>query len=151
MAAPDPEPRHDHGVERTYRGEAIEVLWEPALCIHTGICVRAVPPVFRPQHRPWVMPDAAAVDRIADAILRCPTGALHFTRTDGGAHEEDPDHVEVQPVPHGPLYVRGRVTVRDADGDVVRDDVRMALCRCGRSGNKPFCDGSHMRVMFDDG
>jgi CDGSH-type Zn-finger protein len=38
--------------------------------------------------------------------------------------------------------------IRDREGNVIRTDTRMALCRCGHSANKPFCDDSHYRVGF---
>ena len=43
----------------------------------------------------------------------------------------------------GPIYVRGGIPVVSADGQTYEIRNRMTLCRCGRSGNKPFCDGSH--------
>jgi CDGSH-type Zn-finger protein len=45
---------------------------------------------------------------------------------------------------HGPIWVRGGVPVVSAEGETYEVRNRMALCRCGRSGNKPFCDGSHL-------
>ncbi|PSQ96202.1 MAG: CDGSH iron-sulfur domain-containing protein [Bacteroidetes bacterium SW_7_64_58] len=39
----------------------------------------------------------------------------------------------------------------DGDGDTLLTDTRMALCRCGRSGNKPLCDGSHAEIGFETG
>jgi CDGSH-type Zn-finger protein len=53
-------------------------------------------------------------------------------------------------VPNGPLYVRGSIEVRDADGSIFRRDTRLALCRCGQSRNKPFCDNSHRQAGFRD-
>ncbi|MBV9594548.1 MAG: CDGSH iron-sulfur domain-containing protein [Actinobacteria bacterium] len=47
--------------------------------------------------------------------------------------------------PDGPLVIRGRVTITQADGEVVETGRISALCRCGRSAVKPFCDGSHKR------
>ncbi|MEG0601449.1 MAG: CDGSH iron-sulfur domain-containing protein [Mucinivorans sp.] len=46
---------------------------------------------------------------------------------------------------HGPIWVRGGIPVTAADGYVFQVRNRVTLCRCGRSGNKPFCDGSHAR------
>src|SRR5207253_9288847 len=54
------------------------------------------------------------------------------------------------PTRNGPLYVRGSVEVRAADGTLVARDVRVALCRCGASGNKPFCDNRHRVAGFVD-
>lgn len=47
--------------------------------------------------------------------------------------------------PDGPLVVRGDFEVRDLDGERLGGDRTVALCRCGRSAVKPFCDGSHKR------
>lgn len=51
----------------------------------------------------------------------------------------------------GPLWVRGGIEVESADGAVYEVRNRQTLCRCGASGNKPFCDGSHITVGFRDG
>ena len=56
----------------------------------------------------------------------------------------------IVPMPDGPLYVRGRVQLRSADGNVIVEDMRLALCRCGQSHNKPFCDNSHRDSGFND-
>lgn len=55
--------------------------------------------------------------------------------------------VTISPLTNGPLSVVGPVAVRRPDGttEITR---RTHLCRCGHSGNKPFCDGSHARVGF---
>jgi CDGSH-type Zn-finger protein len=107
--------------------------------------------VFDPAARPWVDVDAADPDAIAAAVLTCPTGALHFRRRDGGPREEPREEMTIDPRPDGPLFVRGRVRILDADSDVVREDTRVALCRCGASDNKPFCDGSHRPIGFTTG
>ncbi|GAB3671362.1 CDGSH iron-sulfur domain-containing protein [Actinocorallia lasiicapitis] len=51
----------------------------------------------------------------------------------------------------GPLWIRGGITVTSADGHTYETRNRVALCRCGASRNKPFCDGSHVTIAFDDG
>ncbi|MBC7703213.1 MAG: CDGSH iron-sulfur domain-containing protein [Rhodoferax sp.] len=50
----------------------------------------------------------------------------------------------------GPLWVRGGVAVMAADGYAYEVRNRVALCRCGASGNKPFCDGTHVSAGFRD-
>ena len=45
---------------------------------------------------------------------------------------------------HGPLWVRGGIPVVSADGEPYEVRNRVTLCRCGKSENKPFCDGSHI-------
>ena len=59
------------------------------------------------------------------------------------ATTESPASVTVYP--DGPLIVRGPVTVKRADGEVIETGRIVALCRCGRSASKPLCDGSHKR------
>ena len=56
--------------------------------------------------------------------------------------------LSVEARPHGPLLVTGAVVVADADGKVVYAGERAALCRCGASATKPFCDGAHKRIGF---
>ena len=50
----------------------------------------------------------------------------------------------------GPLWVRGGVQLIGADGFEYEVRNRMTLCRCGASKNKPFCDGSHASVGFNE-
>jgi len=50
----------------------------------------------------------------------------------------------------GPLLCAGDIEVRDADGKVLEKSDDVALCRCGQSHNKPFCDGSHRDAGFSD-
>lgn len=144
----EPEERKRAGVAREYRNDAIAVQWSPEYCIHTARCIMAQPEVFDPARRPWVMLDGAAADDIAEAVLRCPTGALHFTRLDGGAKEEEGGETYAVPVTNGPLFISGPIRVTDAQGNIIREDTRVALCRCGASANKPFCDGTHRAIGF---
>lgn len=51
----------------------------------------------------------------------------------------------------GPLYLKGGIPIESADGFKYEVRNRQALCRCGESANKPFCDGSHISCGFRDG
>jgi hypothetical protein len=110
--------------------------------------MRGLPQVFQPDARPWVRVDEATADEIAAVVARCPSGALHVERLDGGVIEEPAGPTTIEPQPNGPLYISGPVRILDANGVVIREDTRMALCRCGHSRNKPFCDGSHETAGF---
>ena len=135
---------------RHYADEVIDITYDARRCIHAKECVNGLPAVFDTARRPWILPTGASADAIAAVIAKCPSGALHFTRLDGGAPETTPDQTTIVPTPCGPLYVRGRVQLRSADGSVIIEDTRLALCRCGQSHNKPFCDNSHRDVGFED-
>jgi uncharacterized Fe-S cluster protein YjdI len=130
---------------REYTGRGIRVEWYASRCIHVGECIRAMPRVFDSRRRPWVdlaFPEAEA-DAVAEAVMRCPTGALHFERLDGGPQEAAAPGVRATPIPKGPLYLRGDVEIFDEAGQLIRRDTRMAICRCGKSRHLPFCDNSH--------
>jgi uncharacterized Fe-S cluster protein YjdI/CDGSH-type Zn-finger protein len=142
------EARRRPGVERVYQTSEIAVLWEPRLCIHAGNCFRGLPEVFQPESRPWVRVEAATADKIAEVVMTCPTGALHFERLDDGPQEPQPTETTIDARPNGPLYVRGKIRITGPGAHLIREDTRVALCRCGASANKPFCDGSHRRVGF---
>ena len=131
-APPGPdEPNRAPAVTREYRTDRITVEWYAERCIHSANCIRALPRVFDPTRRPWVDVDAADADAIAAAVRRCPTGALHFVRHDGAPPEAPEVPTTLTPIPNGPLYVRGDVSVRGLDGHLIRHGTRVSLCRCG--------------------
>lgn len=50
----------------------------------------------------------------------------------------------------GPLIAEGLERLDNSKGQELQINQRLALCRCGASGNKPFCDGSHKAINFND-
>ena len=129
---------------------AITVTWSRTRCIHAADCVMNLPTVFEPGRRPWVDATQASADAVARVVMRCPTGALHFERRDGGAQEPVPPANTVLIGRNGPVYLRGDIEVLDETGAVRLRDTRVALCRCGQSGNKSLCDNSHLGAGFRD-
>lgn len=130
-----------------YTGEKLDVTYNAGRCIHAAECLRRLPTVFDKSKRPWVQPDNEAADKVATTILACPSGALHYTRKDGG-ETETPEHNTIRLAHNGPLYIRGDITIVNSRGEVTLNDTRVALCRCGASSNKPFCDNSHIATGF---
>ncbi|HUO24971.1 MAG TPA: CDGSH iron-sulfur domain-containing protein [Candidatus Aquilonibacter sp.] len=55
----------------------------------------------------------------------------------------------IQVLPKGPYLITGKFTVLDASGKAISTGEKAALCRCGASTNKPFCDGTHSKIGFD--
>jgi uncharacterized Fe-S cluster protein YjdI len=142
------ETRFEPEVKKAYANDQVVVTWEPAYCIHVADCLNGLPAVFDAWRRPWIDVDKASPDEIAEVVTRCPTGALHFRRLDGGDQEAGSSDVTVQLRSNGPLFLRGNIRIEDASGHLIREDTRVALCRCGGSGNKPFCDGTHRTIGF---
>jgi uncharacterized Fe-S cluster protein YjdI/CDGSH-type Zn-finger protein len=164
--------------QRDYEGEGITVHWDSERCIHSQLCVMGAPSVFDHDARPWVNVEGASADEVARVVDRCPSGALSYTRTDGlpngrrgygveadaasATRSDDAAPEAVQPVmialgdevptitplPDGPLLVQGRFGIARDDGTIEIVE-RVTLCRCGHSGTKPHCDGSHARVGFE--
>lgn len=131
-----------------YTGEKIDVSYDAGRCIHAAECIKRMHAVFDTDKRPWVQPDAGLADGVAAAVLHCPSGSLHFTRKDGGASEPVPQQNTLTLDINGPLYVRGDFTIVNGAGELVVEDTRVALCRCGASANKPFCDNAHRSSGF---
>jgi CDGSH-type Zn-finger protein/uncharacterized Fe-S cluster protein YjdI len=133
----------------TYEADDIVVEYDAKRCIHVAECVRGLPRVFDPQGKPWVDPGLGAAAEVAAVVERCPTGALHYTRRDGGAAETPDGENTGRVSADGPLFLRGRIRLELPGGRVLQD-TRVALCRCGASRDKPFCDGSHAEAGFSD-
>jgi CDGSH-type Zn-finger protein/uncharacterized Fe-S cluster protein YjdI len=135
---------------RHYDGDDIRVTYDARRCIHAAECVRGLPVVFDPERRPWIDATAAQSDEIAAVVHRCPTGALSCTGLDGSERETPPAQNVLVVAANGPVFATGNLTLVDAERRPLSRQTRVALCRCGASSNKPFCDGRHAEVGFDD-
>ncbi|MDR2253690.1 MAG: (4Fe-4S)-binding protein [Bifidobacteriaceae bacterium] len=126
---------------KEYYGDEITVRFDLTRCIHAAVCVRTIPAVFDTKRRPWVLPDAGDADQIAQVVRRCPSGALHYEYTDAEApREQGRRPTTIRTADGEPLWVEGDVLiVRDGQEFA---DTRASLCRCGATGNSPFCDAS---------
>lgn len=134
-----------------YTGDTQTVTWDRRLCIHAGECGRAKGELFIGGRDPWCTPDVASQEDAAEVIGRCPTGALSLKTADGVLLSEDaPSENEVLVANDGPLYLSGDLSVDGATSDMHSVSRRAALCRCGASKNKPFCDNSHQDAGFRD-
>jgi CDGSH-type Zn-finger protein/uncharacterized Fe-S cluster protein YjdI len=132
-----------------FQGENVTITWSRRRCIHVAACVMSLPRVFAPGRRPWIDLREASEDAATRVVRLCPTGALHFTRADGPG-EIAPPSASVAVARQGPLYLRGDIEVFDDSGSLRLTDTRVALCRCGKSANKPLCDGTHVTAGFLD-
>ncbi|MFG2503074.1 (4Fe-4S)-binding protein [Streptomyces sp. NPDC048441] len=136
---------HEPGAERgkPYRGDLITVTFDARRCLHAAECVRRLPQVFDTGRRPWISPDAAPADEVAEVVRRCPSGALQYEPADGTA-ELPTAPTTVERRGDGTLVLRGDLLIMAADGGDVRDvrETRVMLCGCGASGNQPYCDHS---------
>lgn len=136
---------------KTYDGDELDVTWDKRLCIHVGECGRSDDEMFVAKRDPWCQPNLVSAEQAVDVVERCPTGALVYLRKKDDGPEETADGVNrVYVSNHGPLYVRGDLNIEGAPEDMAGVRFRAALCRCGESKNKPFCDNSHEGSGFKD-
>ena len=153
-ANPEP-PRRNAAIaySGTVEGHDVTVSYTPVLCSHAAECQRLHKAVFDPAKRPWIQPENGTLAGLYAAVYACPSGALRLAE-DGGAPRHlgpDPVTVEVRVTKDGPYAVRNAELETEFNGDGASTR-KYVLCRCGQSGNKPFCDGSHRDAGWrDDG
>ncbi len=134
---------------KEYTNGEVTVVWKPERCIHSEKCWRGLPSVFNPKERPWVKIDGADTDAIIAQVRKCPSGALSTYMNDENASSEAiEDEQIVEVIKDGPLMVYGNIKVKHPEGSEASKHKVTAFCRCGGSGNKPFCDGSHKKLNF---
>lgn len=116
------------------------------LCVHARFCMRA--------GGIWNLVEQSdnqeARDTAIEEACNCPSGRLVIKDNESGKAIEpefEKSIVVIEYPPrgeHGPLWVRGGIPIESADGRLYEIRNRVTLCRCGKSENKPFCDGSHI-------
>lgn len=136
-------------IKKKYSNGEVTVVWEPSKCIHSAICFRGLPQVFDPRKRPWVTAENGTTEAIVNQVKACPSGALTYFMNDEENHEsQETINTVVEVLENGPLLVYGNLRVKDKDGKETVKSQTTAFCRCGASQNKPYCDGSHVRIEF---
>jgi len=133
-----------------FPGKQVNTSWDERLCVHVQECTRARGELFKSGRKPGGGPGRGEPDYLTEVVRRCPTGALTYRRLDGGAEESPADANRVVVSNNGPLYVEGDLRIDGAEDDMPGVRFRAALCRCGDSANKPFCDNTHEKTEFRD-
>ena len=130
----------------SYEGAQVTVTFNPRLCSHAAVCARLAGHIFDETQRPWIIPDNGTVAEIEAVITACPSGALAITSQ---AHRI-PDRAEITVEKNGPYWVTGPKLEAQSSGEGASLE-KYVLCRCGLSGNKPYCDGSHKDAGWTSG
>ena len=146
-SAKDPDRKPDR-LDR-YEGKDITVLDNRGTCCHFGNCTDCLPAVFHHEGDPFVTADGAGADEVEAIVRACPSGALGFVR-DGKKYEGERREAEVYVANNASYYVRGGIDLEGEPMNSGANREHFALCRCGHSKNKPFCDGTHWWVKFRD-
>jgi uncharacterized Fe-S cluster protein YjdI len=138
-----------------YTNGEVTVIWQPKLCIHSAICAKGLPGVFDPKRRPWVDMTKAETQQIIDQVRQCPSGALSYLLNDTASNAADKIVAEaatilkVEVAPNGPYLIKTKCLIVHSNGKEEIKTGTVALCRCGASANKPYCDGQHKKIDFE--
>ena len=132
-----------------YRGAAITIRDNRSICAHAGYCTDGLPGVFKDGTEPWIDPDGAAAQAIIETVRKCPSGALSYS-VDGTQPMAEARAPAITVTKDGPYTIVGGVDLLDAHWGKGASREHYTLCRCGASKNKPFCDGTHWDIGFDD-
>jgi len=142
--------------QEVLEGDEIRVKVDNSYCVHAKYCfnkasgIRALIPESA---------DTNAKIQIMAMVDRCPSGTFVYELPVEGDMTEIEAELprEIAAIAKddrsktaGPLWVSGEVPVMMPDGTFLETRNRVTLCRCGRSKNKPFCDGTHASVDFQD-
>lgn len=65
---------------KEYSNGEITILWEPAKCIHSGVCVKTLPNVYKPKEKPWITMENASSKELINQVALCPSGALSIKK-----------------------------------------------------------------------
>jgi len=145
---------------KAYKKDDLTIEWDAKKCIHSAICAKGLPGVFKPKDRPWVQPENATAQEIMDTVDKCPSEALTYFKgekkeVDSHLHGNDKKEVsmenevtKVEVKTNGPLLVSGDLVIINAEGKEEHKKRNTAFCRCGASANKPYCDGAHNEIGF---
>lgn len=140
-----------------YTNDEVTVVWKPNTCIHSTICWKGLIEVFNPKEKPWITMNGATTIKIIEQVKKCPSGALSYYLNTEVASEEFPDKVvaeaatilKIDVTTNGPYLIKSECLIVHSDGREETKTGTVALCRCGASANKPYCDGSHRKVGFE--
>jgi CDGSH-type Zn-finger protein len=132
-----------------YVGKEITVLDNRGTCCHFGNCTDHLPTVFHEAGDSFVEPDGDTPEKIMEIVRQCPSGALGFAR-DGTTYTGEEREPEIYVAENASYYVRGGIELEGEPMNQGANREHYALCRCGQSKNKPFCDGTHWWIKFRD-
>jgi len=130
-------------------GTGLAVKRDRSLCMGASFCVNHNVFIRKLVHQ---TDDSAMRIRVMSMIENCPSGSFAY-EIDGTKMEPDlPQAIAVvsEGSDAGCLWVTGNIPIERSDGKPLETRNRVTLCRCGRSKNKPLCDGTHRKVGFKE-
>lgn len=144
---------------KPYRDRAELIKGKNVDLLDDGRCARARF-CYREKGDAWFLAscDDSSEKTVCEAVKsasECPSGRITAMTVDGSCIEPELEQaIEITQDPEmgvsGGIYVKGGIPLISADGHQYETRNRIVLCRCGKSKDKPFCDGAHIEAKFND-
>lgn len=150
--------KKNNEIAKEYSNGEITIFWKHELCIHSANCLMGMPRVFNNRRNPWINLAGANSKEVMKIIDSCPSRALTYLKSTNFRvqkprkhKKQTPKFARVQILKDGPALITGNFIIRDLKKKKIRLESEVAaICRCGHSNKKPFCDGSHLVKGFKD-
>lgn len=136
--------KNENDERLVFEGDPVTFYENIAICSHAGFCPRGTPGDWRPEDGEQEFTDEELIEK----VRKCPSGALSYARG-GSEHRDQERPPKIRVKQGGPLEIEGGIELRNTEWGEGASREHYALCRCGASKMKPFCDGSHDEVWAD--
>ena len=133
-------------IKKEFTNGEVTIVFVPKRCFHSERCIKGLPGVFNVENSPWIDANGAETSMIISQVKKCPSGALTYYLNQELEGEAISASIEV--IEDGPYLIKGNIKIEDLNGKASIQKGPFALCRCGQSQNKPYCDSSHRKHLF---
>lgn len=144
--------REDYAVRASLQEGPALSLMDDDRCAFARFC-------HRKEGDAWELTESSDNPHLRNEAIKaageCPSGRIVALDEDGNPIEPEfePSIEILQDTANGvsaPIFVKGNIPIESSDGFTYEVRNRIALCRCGESSNKPFCDATHIPIKFSD-
>jgi len=135
-------------IKKEYTNGEVTIVFQPKKCYHSERCIKGLPEVFDAHKTPWINENGATSEKIIEQVKKCPSGALTYYLNE--ELQGDTISASIEVLENGPYLIKGKIKVEDLKGKVNIQKGPFALCRCGQSKSKPYCDSTHRKIGSED-
>lgn len=132
-----------------YKGKDIDIHFNRSICCGAARCVNNFSNIYKSASKDWISPDKGTIDEVIHSVKACPSGALSY-KLKNSSPKEEYENEEINIIKGGPILVKGDIENEITSWSTDANKQKFALCRCGNSKNKPFCDYSHASLNKEE-
>lgn len=134
---------------QVYEGKEIDIHFNRSICCGAAKCVREFSNIYKSASKDWISPDKGTIEEVKNSIKACPSGALSYRLKDE-SQKETYEKPKIDIIKKGPILIKGKIDMQISSWSTDANKEKYALCRCGASKNKPFCDYSHASLKGEE-